>query len=154
MTSAMSSVASARKIRLKGLTRFLLTPISFRKGVRIMTSFESNIKQYFPYLFERLGFKFIDLENDYDGNVVVARSDRLRIRFIKDRADFFLDIGRVEEPDRWIGLYKIIDRLNAEGHVHTGYKYSNKISPVSRLLEQYFPEIQKYFSNLDSGRSY
>ena len=113
-----------------------------------MSSFQSNIQQCFPYLFEKWGFKFIDLESDYDGNVIVARSDRLKIRFIKDRADFFLDLGRADEPEGWIGLYKIIDRLKEEGRVHIGCKYSNKIGNVSRVLEQCFPAIQELFSGL------
>jgi hypothetical protein len=110
-----------------------------------MTPFEGSIQQYFHYLFEKWGFKFMDLDNDCDENVVVVQSDSLKIRFVKDRADFFLDVGRAEEPDRWIELYKIIDQLKAAGHVHVEFKYNNKIRPVSRLLEQCFPEIQKFF---------
>lgn len=110
----------------------------------MMPYFKDDIQTYFPYLFEKWGFEFVDTVNDYGGNIVVAQSDTLRIRFIRDRADFFLDIGQVAEPDRWIEFYKITDRLKAEGYVDTMYKYSNKIKPVSRLLERHLPEIQEF----------
>ena len=109
-------------------------------------SFKNNIQQFFPDLFEKWGFEFVNVINDCGGNIVIAQSDKLRVRFVCDRADFFLDIGRVAEPDRWIEFYKVIDQLKEEGHVTTGYKYSNKIGPVSRLLDQCFPQIQRFFS--------
>jgi hypothetical protein len=115
------------------------------KGGAIM-SFKNKIEKYFSYLFERWGFEFVDLEDDYGGNIVVAQSDELKIRFINDRADFFLDISRIEKPDSWIGFYEIIDQLNARGGVNIEYKYANKIGAVSRLLDKCFPEIQIFFS--------
>jgi len=107
-----------------------------------MSSFKDEILRNFPYLFKKWGFEFVDLDNDYGGNVVVAQSATMRIRFVHDRADFSLDIGVVAEPNRWVEFYKIVDTLKAEGRVLTGYKYSNKIRPVSQLLELYFSEIQ------------
>ncbi len=115
-----------------------------------MTSFRKDIRRSFPCLFEDRGFEFVDLANDYGGNIIEAQSDTLRISFANDRADFFLDFAKVGERDRWIGFYEIIDRLKAGGQVHIGYKYSNKIGHVSRLLEKCFPEIQNFFSE-DSG---
>lgn len=108
---------------------------------RVMTSFKNDIQHFFPYLFEKWGFEFVDITNDHGENVVVVQSSTMRIRFVHDRADFFLDFGRIGEPDRWIEFHKIMDQLIAEGHVHAGYKYSNKIKHVSRLLELHFPEI-------------
>jgi hypothetical protein len=107
---------------------------------------KSSIDRHFPYLFEKWGFEFIDPEKNFGGNVVMAQSECLRIRFIRDRADFFVDVGPAGKPERWIELFKIIDLLGAGGHVHVGYKYKNKIMPVSRLLEKCLPEIQTFFS--------
>jgi len=114
-----------------------------------MTSFKNTIQQHFRYLFEEWGFEFQDVVNDYQGNIVIAQSDKLKIRFINDRADFFLDIGGITEMNGWVEFYKIMDMLKTKGYVHTGYKYSNKISTVSQLLNRYFFEIQKLFSVID-----
>jgi len=118
-----------------------------------MSQFKDEILQVFPYLFEKLRFEFVDLDNDYGGNVVVAQSDTMRIRFVDDRADFFLDIGQVADPDRWIEFYKIINTLKAEGRVHSEYKYSNKVRSVSRLLELYFSQIQNVLLKKGSAPS-
>ena len=108
-----------------------------------MTSFKEEIRHCFPYLFEKWGFQFIDVKDDYDGNIAIAQSDNLRIRFIQDRVDFFLDIGNTQGPERWVSFYKILDQLRASGLVTDEYKYSNKMKMISNLLKQYFPVIKK-----------
>ena len=110
-----------------------------------MANFKDEICAIFPYLFDKWGFEFVDLEDDYGGNIVVAQSETLRIGFANDRADFFLDIGRMEETDRLVGFYEIIDQLKAAGRINAGYRHINKMKPVSRLLERYLPEIQTFF---------
>ena len=108
-------------------------------------SLKNTIQRCFPFLFEKWGFEFVDLEDDFDGNIVVAQSETLRIGFAHDRADFFLDIGGMEEPDRLVGFYEIIDQLKAAGRIKAGYKHINQMKPVSRLLERNLPEIQAFF---------
>lgn len=109
-------------------------------------SFKNKVEKCFSYLFEKWGFEFVDLENDYGGNIVVAQSDKLRIRFVNDRADFFLDIAQIEKPDEWIGFYEIVDELRARRLVNVEYKYTNKIEAVSRLPDHCFPDIQETFA--------
>lgn len=111
-----------------------------------MSPLRNEVRRCFAFLFENWAFEFVDQDNDYGGNIVVAQSDKLRIRFIRDRADFFLDVGRVNEPATWTGFYKIMDQLRANGKIDIQYKYSNKMNVVSRLLGQYFLEIQWAFS--------
>ncbi len=109
----------------------------------MMTSLKENVHHFFSYLFDRWGFKLAVLADDLNGNVLIAESKRIRIRFINDRADFFLDITRVNEPDSWIGFYEIMDRLASAGVIEKNYKYANKIAPVSRLLHKHLPEVEK-----------
>ncbi len=108
-----------------------------------MTNFTETIRKSFSYLFEKWGFELIEIAEDYNGNVVVARSEEMKIRFINDRADFFLDVSRRNSRDTWVGFYKILDQLKELGKVDIEYKYSNKIEPVRRLLELYLPEIPR-----------
>ena len=117
-----------------------------RKGESVM-SFKDNVQNSFAYLFEKWRFEFVNLVDDYGGNVIVAQSDNLRMRFAHDREDFFLDISQNEEVDGSIGFYEILDRLTADGHVPAGYKYNNRIKHVSRLLEKCFPQVQAFFQN-------
>ena len=89
----------------------------------------------------------MDLADDYKGNVLISESKRMRIQFINDRADFFLDITSVSEPDSWRGFYEILDRLASAGVIEKNYRYANKIGPVSRLLHNHLPEIEKMLTN-------
>lgn len=100
-----------------------------------MEPFENDIRHSFLYLFEDWGFEFDNVEDDYSGNIAVAQSGTLRIGFARDRADFFLDFSKVDEPDMSVGFYEIKVRLRTEGHLKTGFECSNKMSHVSRFLE-------------------
>src|SRR3989338_665956 len=66
-----------------------------------------------PIIFEKWGFEFVAVKDTFGGNIVIAQSDKLRIRFIQDRADFFMDIGKIQEPEHWISFYSILDQLRA-----------------------------------------
>ena len=110
-----------------------------------MTSFEITIRRAYSYLFEKWGFEFVETIDDYGGNIAIVQSEKLKIRFINDRADFFLDISGIEQPAIWIGFYRLMDQLKESGKVNIEYRYANKIGVISRLLEQYLSEIQKLF---------
>jgi hypothetical protein len=103
---------------------------------------KDEIRNIFPYLFEEFGFVFED--EPKSDLVVVAQSGDLRLRFIKDRADFFLDVGRLSMPDQWIGFYQILDELKRNNQISYGYKYANKMKPVSGLLQVSFPLVREY----------
>ena|GEM_PF-2059660 len=110
-----------------------------------MTPFKEEVRSCFSYLFEKLGFKFVDIKDDFGGNIVIAQSDKLRIRFIRDRVDFFLDVGNLRETERWTGFYKILDQLKLSDLVTDEYTYSNRIKTLSKLLSHYFSVIQDWF---------
>lgn len=111
-----------------------------------MNNFREDILRFFPYLFEKYKFEFVNQSNDFGGNVILAQSEKLRVRFIRDRADFFLDMSRNEEPEKWVSFYKIMDQLSAKGKINIQYKYSNQMSIVSQLLGNFFPDIKDFFS--------
>jgi len=97
----------------------------------------------FPFLFEQFGFAFLGTSAD-DEMVVIAESGSLRLRFIQDRADFFLDIGSSKTPEKWIGLYDLLDEMKRKGLISESYKYANKISAVSSILKKTFPALRAY----------
>lgn len=112
----------------------------------VSPNLQAEVKKYFFYLFCDFGFEFINSTNDYQGNVLVAQSDKLRLRFIRDRADFFLDVGHSSRPDEWIAFYKLLEKFKQDGKIKGDYKISNKLQLVSNLLHNYFALIKEYFS--------
>jgi len=105
-------------------------------------SFTEQIRQAFHFLFEEFGFSFRDDEDV--GDALVAQAGDIRLRFIRDRSDFFLDAGKSSTPDRWIGVYDILDNLRRSGQISIEFKYVNKMKPLGNLLKKTFPSVKEF----------
>src|SRR5688572_142757 len=103
----------------------------------------------FPFLFEELGFEFLDTAAGDSGLGVIAESGLMRLRFIYDRADFFLDVGSSKTPDKWVGLYDLLDEMERKGLIAKGYKYTNRTGAVSGILKQTFLALRAYVLSVD-----
>lgn len=108
-----------------------------------MTIRDQTLKA-FPFLFEEFGFDFLGTSAGNDEMIAIAESGMLRLRFIQDRADFFLDVGSSKTPDKWIGLYDLLDEMKRKGLISEGYKYANRIGAVSGILRKTFPILRAY----------
>lgn len=104
--------------------------------------FKKDVRRSFSYLFEKYGFVFVPIVNDCDGEVVIAKSDSLRLRFIHDRSYVFLDINNTLSANQWIGFYEFLNKLKKSGKIAFNYKYSNNIKAISKLLSLCLPTIQ------------
>jgi hypothetical protein len=102
-----------------------------------------QILNAFPFLFKQFGFAFLETSAD-DEMVVIAESGSLRLRFIQDRADFFLDAGSAKTPEKWVSLYDILDEMKRKGLISEDYKYANRIGAVSGILKKTFPALKAY----------
>ncbi len=105
-----------------------------------------QVLKAFPFLFEQAGFVFVGPEGDDDEVIVIAESADLRLRFIRDRADFFLDVGSSKNSQKWIGSYDLLDEMKSKGLVCETYKYSNRIGSVSSILRKTLPAIREYLA--------
>jgi len=74
----------------------------------------------------------------------IAQSDKMKIRFIHDRNDFFLDISSIANQDLWAGSHKILGHLRKIGKIKADYKCTNKIMAVRKFLNQYYAMIKNY----------
>lgn len=102
-----------------------------------------EIQKNFSYLFEELGFVFLN-EPESCMFIVIAQSGDIRLRFCKDRADFFLDVGKSSAHDLWIGLYDILCNIKQSGSISLRYKYMYKIKQSSSVLRKNFPVVKEY----------
>ena len=111
-------------------------------------SFRQDIERKFNFLFVQMGFHLAEEFHDPNlvGNVIVVlKKEDLRLRFIKDRVDFFLDLGLVSVPDKWFGFYEVISWLIRQGMLFEPYKPINKLHPVSQLMRKHAEEILSAF---------
>lgn len=108
-------------------------------------SIREQTQRTFYFLFEQFGFAFLDPTDGADsGMVVVAQSGLIRLRFIQDRADFFLDVGSSKAPEKWIGLYDLLGEMKRKEIISEGYKYANKIGALSGVLRKTFQAVREY----------
>jgi hypothetical protein len=74
-----------------------------------------------PALAER-GFAIVSHEESqsFDNAVITLASPQLRLRIIRERRQFFLDIGSVAEPETWFDSAVVFDYLglSAKGGFH------------------------------------
>src|ERR1041385_6809031 len=101
-------------------------------------SIREQILEAFPFLFQEFGFEFLDASAGENEMFVIAQSGSMRLRFIQDRADFFLDVGRSATPDNWRGLYEVLDEMKQKGLIPEEYKYVNRIAAVSGIMKKTF----------------
>ena len=107
-------------------------------------STRDQILRIFPFLFEQFGFAFVDVSGEEDEVVLIAESGYLRFRFIQDRADFFLDVGNSRNPQKWTGIYDLLDEMKQNALISGDYKYANKAGALSGLLRKNFFAIRDY----------
>jgi hypothetical protein len=103
-----------------------------------------EVRKSFDFLFREFGFVFADGADADNETVVVAGSGDMRVRFIRDRADFFVDVGNARVPGVWIGLYEVLDDMKRTGKIADNYKYANKMAALSSALKKNFPAVKEH----------
>lgn len=102
-------------------------------------NFEDEIAKSFDFLFKDYGFK-INKDNSDDelsDFIAVAVGKNVGLKFIKDRADFFLDVSSNSTPEKWVSFYKVLGQLREIGLLKEDFKPSNKLSHVREYLKKY-----------------
>jgi len=112
-----------------------------------MTQFEKELESCFDFLFKEYGFIFLveQPETKYRDFVTIAQAKEIRIRFIKDRSDFFLDVGSTAEPDKWYEFYKILLWLKERKLIHENFKPLNRMNDIRNHLKNYYDLINENF---------
>ena len=97
-----------------------------------------------------MGFRVTEEYDDPNvaGNaIIVLKKENVQIRFVRDRADYYCDLGTVLPPQRWYALYDVIVWLIRKGTPFEAYKPINGLHPVSRLLKKHGEVILVAFLN-------
>lgn len=97
------------------------------------------IAERLPWLFEELGFRLT--YSDYDAahfgdSTVILNSDRIRLRFVRDRGQVMLDLATVAESERWFNLWSLYQVIHDES-----IKPRFTLNAVGHLLKQEFTAL-------------
>lgn len=112
-----------------------------------MNNLKEKIIKNFDFLFCKDGFNIVNEIDDEELKdlVVILQKKSIRLRFIQDRVDFFLDVGCTQEPNRWYEFYKIISWLRKYNYIPGNPKASNKLNVIKRDLKQNLFLVEKLF---------
>ena len=110
-------------------------------------AFRDEILDNFEFLFKDYNFKIdrYNADEELADFLVVAVGRELSLKFIKDRADFFLDISSNKTPENWITFYKVLEQLKINGHLKENIKSVNKMNNIRIYLKKYFETILQEF---------
>ena len=108
-------------------------------------SFQDEIREKFKYLFDDYGFKIdtCNTDKELEEFLVVAVGQRISLKFINDRANFFLDVSFNSKPEHWINFYSLLGKLKEKGCLKENFKPINKIDNVKSYLKKNIDIISK-----------
>jgi len=107
-----------------------------------------KIKNNFNFLFSEYKFIPSNIEDENNEWVLVLILGELRLRFIEDRANLFLDIGFVNAPTKWYEAVKVFQLINSMENIQEEVIVQNNIKSNRGLLKKYIkimvdPTIQE-----------
>jgi hypothetical protein len=105
-----------------------------------------------PWLFKELGLKTV--YSDYDrkhmgDSIAILKSDRLRLRFVRDKSQNFCDIACLDEPDKWWPLSELLALMYGLSPAETDQftlTWRFELTPMLSALHAGFPEILNRFT--------
>jgi hypothetical protein len=92
-----------------------------------------------PWLFEVYGFKVVYAEYSYrhfGNSSAYLRSDRLRVRFIRDRGQYFVDLGPLAEPGAWYNLLAVYRAVKQQPS-----ELTYELDPLLQILQKELPAL-------------
>jgi hypothetical protein len=97
------------------------------------------VSEKLPWLFRELGFRI--LESNYDANnfgdsLVVLQSDRIRLRFERDRGQVLVALGPLSEPRTWWGLISLCEVIRKES-----VEPRHKLDALGAILRENLPAL-------------
>lgn len=100
-----------------------------------------SIKKNFDFLFKDYGFVLSDDPEENMDWVVVLIFGILRIRFVEDRANMFMDISFTYAPNTWYETISVLSLVNKVKGVSDDIRAKNSIGSLRSVLKKYLEEL-------------
>jgi len=97
------------------------------------------VSERLPWLFREFGFRILESEydaNNFGNSLVVLQSDRIRLRFERDRGQVLAALGPLSEPRTWWGLISLCEVIRNE-NVTPRYK----LDALGAILRDNLPAL-------------
>lgn len=112
-----------------------------------------SIQNNFNFLFEDYGFTASEDETENTDWIVVLTFGFLRFRFIEDRANLFMDIALISEPNEWHELVSVLSLINKKQGLDDSVRIKNNVGNLRSLLTKYLDILIRYADDEDFRRS-
>lgn len=108
-----------------------------------------SIQNKFNFLFKDYGFTPSENETENTDWIVVLTFGILRFRFIEDRANLFMDIALISEPDEWHELVSVLSLINKKQELDDNVRVKNNFGNLRTLLIKYLDVLIRYADDED-----
>lgn len=100
-----------------------------------------RIRMEFDFLFS--DYKFVPSGHEDENNawVLVLILGLLRLRFTEDRADLFLDVGFMSEPDVWHELGPVLSLVRERKNIKDEIHVRNSVKSIRALLKVFLDPL-------------
>lgn len=114
-----------------------------------MSELKKDLENKFQFLFssDEYVLRNEKMDKDLKDYIVILEKKDIKLRFIHDRIDYFLDIGYKNDPGKWYDLYTILSFLKKKNLIIEEVRASNRISKIKKDLKEYLLLIEEYFSD-------
>lgn len=100
-----------------------------------------SIKKHFSFLFEDYGFVVSDNADENTDWVVVLILGILRIRFVEDRANIFMDIAFTDSPDTWYEIVSVLSLANKARGDSSEIRVKNNVGSLRSVLKTHLGRL-------------
>ena len=112
-----------------------------------------SIQSNFDFLFKDYGFVPSENEEENTDWVAVLIFDFLRLRFVEDRANLFMDIALTSQPDDWHELVSVLSLINKRQGMDGNIRVKNSVSSLRSLLKEYLDVLTRFADDEDFRRA-
>lgn len=100
-----------------------------------------SIKKNFRFLFEDYGFVVSNIPDENTDWSVVLILGVLRIRFVEDRANMFMDIAFTNAPNHWYEIVSVLSLVNKARGVSRDIRVKNNVGSLRSVLKGNLGEL-------------
>ncbi|MGO8741845.1 MAG: hypothetical protein ACLQUR_05535 [Limisphaerales bacterium] len=110
--------------------------------MNILIPLKQELIEQQPWLFQELNFKIVEdtyASKDFGNSFVTLESSSLRVKFIRDRGQIFIEVASPFDPDNWWNINDICEFI-----LHKKIRPEFDLQAVATLLRNNLPALTDY----------
>jgi hypothetical protein len=112
-------------------------------------SFQRDVERAFEFLHDEPGHQLLEVESSasFDNAAVYFRSDRLRVRIIRERSQVFAEFAPPDGPPTWCDAPTLIGCLGSEALVDVYTREDQRsLAALADLIRPFYGAITELYA--------